>query len=79
LEHDSVDVDGRTLSRPFSVVKVVEVTAQALVEDVGSTKGKSAVTAGSEAGGEFSTSLGWSIELELEVGGNIPSASLGIL
>lgn len=79
LEHESVDVNGRALSSPGSVVEVIEAAAQALVEDAGSTEGQSAVATSRETGGVNRTSLGWRIELELVVGRNVSRASLGIL
>ncbi len=79
LKHESVDVNRGALSSPRSVVEVVEVAAQALVEDAGSPKSKGAVCAVGETSGVNSASLGWGIELELVVGSNVASASLGIL
>ena len=75
---DDVDVDWGALSRLVVVVQVVEGTAQALVEDGGVTKGESAVGASGETGSELGTSLRRTVKLELVVGGNVTSASLGV-
>jgi len=73
-----VDVDGRALVASGLVVKVVEVTAQALVEDGRATDGKSAVAADGETRGVDGTGLGGLVELELVVGSNVTSAALVI-
>ena len=73
-----VDVDGRALVASGLVVKVVEVTAQALVEDGRATDGKSAVAADGETRGVDGTGLGRLVELELVVGSNVTSAALVI-
>lgn len=63
---------------PIAVIKVVEVSADALIEDVGSTEGERAIVAKGEASGIDSSGLGRTVELELVVGGDISSALLGI-
>lgn len=73
---NDVDVDLRALVAGGLVVKVVEGTAQALVEDGRVTKGKSAVAADRPARGVDGTSLGRLVELELVVGGDVASAAL---
>ena len=79
LQLNSRDGDGIAPCSPLAVIQVVEVATQALVEDVGATKSKRSVRTEREAGGKNSFRLRRPIELELEVGCNIASASLGIL
>ena len=64
---------------PLAVIHVVEVATQALGEDVGATKSKRSVRTEREACSKNSFRLRRPIELELEVGCNIASASMGIL
>lgn len=64
---------------PLTVIQIVEVAAQALVEDVGSAEGKGSIVAGGEASSVDCSGLGWAVELELVVGGDISCSSLGIL
>ena len=79
LQLNSHDGDGIALCGPLAVIQVVEVATQALAEDVGATKSKRSVRTEREAGGKNSFRLRRPIELELEVGCNTASASLGIL
>lgn len=79
LEHEGVDGDRRALSGPVTVVEVVEVSAQALVEDVGATERKRAIATDRESGGEEGTSLRGSVKLELVVCGDVPGASLCVM
>ena len=79
LQLNSRDGDGVALCGPLAVIHVAEVATQALEEDVGATKSKRSVRIEREAGGKNSFRLRRPIELELEVGCNIASASLGIL
>jgi hypothetical protein len=76
---EEIDEDGLAVRGPLAVIQVVEVAAQALVEDVGSAEGKRAIVAGGEAVSVDSSGLGRGVELELVVGGDISSSSLGIL
>jgi len=73
---NDVNVDGRALATSGLVVEVVEVSAQALVEDARATKGESAVGASREASGVDGTSLDGVVELELTVGSDVTSAAL---
>jgi hypothetical protein len=73
-----VDVDWRTLSRPVAVVQVVEGTREALVEGGRTAKCERAVSADREARGEDSAGLRGTVELELEVGGDVTSATEGV-
>jgi hypothetical protein len=61
------------------VVQVIEATAQAFVEDCGTTKGERAVAAGREPSGVDCSRLRRVIELELVVGSNITSTAAGIV
>jgi hypothetical protein len=74
-----IDEDGLALRCPLSIIQVVEVPAQALIEDVGAAEGKRAIVAGREATSEDGSSLGRGIELELEVGSNISRAALCVM
>lgn len=62
----------------MSVVQVVEVTAQALVENVGATESQGAIRAHAEAGSVDGTGLSWLVELELVVGGNVTCSALAV-
>lgn len=73
---EDVDVDGRALVASGLVVQVVEVAAQALVEDGRVADGKGAVAADGEARGVDSTSLSGLVELELVVGSNVTGTAL---
>lgn len=79
LEHEGVDGDRRALSGPVTIVEVVEASAQALVEDVGAAQGKRTIAADRESSREESTGLGRGVELKLVVGGDVSSASFGVL
>ena len=70
-ECERLDGDGRTLSRPLAVVEIVEVAAEALPEDVGAAESQAAIAADGEAGGVDGAGLGWLVELELVVGGDV--------
>ena len=74
-ERERLDGDGRTLSGPFAVVEIVEVAAEALPEDVGAAQSQAAVAADGEASSVDGAGLGWLIELELVVGGNVASTA----
>lgn len=73
------DLDGLTLRRPVAVVQVVKVARQALVENSRGTESQGTIGAGREASGDEGTRLRRTIELKLEVGGDVASAILGIL
>jgi len=75
---DGIDQDCLAVRSPIAVIQVVEVSADALIEDVGSTEGERAIVAEGEASGIDGSGLRRVVELELEVGGNISSAFLGI-
>jgi hypothetical protein len=77
---DDVDVDlVALLVLDGGLIEVVEVAAQALLEDGGTTKGKRAVGASRPASSVLGTSLGGrAIELELAVGDNGTNALLGV-
>jgi hypothetical protein len=75
---DDLDGDLVALLAGRLVVQVVEVTAQALVENGLATKGKRAVGASGPTGSVDGTSLGRAVELELVVGGDVTSALLGV-
>lgn len=76
---DDVDVDiVALLAGGLVVVEVVEVTAQALVEDGGATEGKRAVAASGPASSEDGASLSRAVELELVVGSDVTGAVLGV-
>jgi hypothetical protein len=75
---DGIDQDWLAVRSPIAVIQVVEVSADALIEDVGSTEGERAIVAEGEASGIDGSGLRRAVELELEVGGNISSAFLGI-
>ncbi len=77
-ESETLDGDRRALRSPVPVVKVVEVSAAALVEDVGATKSQATVSADRPTRGVDGTSLGWLVELELVVGGDVSCASLRV-
>ena len=74
------DVDGNLVALVALglAVQVVEVTAQALVEDGGAADGEGAVRASGPASSVDGTSLGRAIELELVVGGDVTSALLRV-
>lgn len=73
-----IDGDRRALGSPVHVVQVVEVTAQALVENVGSSQSEGAIAANRPSSSVNSTSLRWLVELELVVGSNVTSATDGV-
>ena len=60
------------------VVKVVEVTAQALEEDSAATECKRAVAASRPASSVNGASLSRAVELELVIGGDVTGAVLGV-
>src|SRR5450755_3217810 len=72
-ERERLDGDGRALSSPVAVVQVVEAAAEALPEHVGAAQRQAPVGAEGEAGGVDGASLGWLVELELVVGGDVAS------
>ena len=73
---EDVDQDGLTLRGPVAIVQVEEAAAQALEEDGGRAKSEGAVAADRESIGEDGSGLGWLVELELEVGRNVPGATV---
>lgn len=73
---NSNDGDGLTLLGPVTIVQVVEVTRKTLVESCRFTQGQDVVIAEREATCVKGTSLGRTVELELEVGRNISSSVL---
>ena len=75
---DNVDVDLVALVASGVVVEVVEVAAQALVEDSGAAEGEGAVAASRPASSVDGASLSRAVELELVVGGDVTSAVLGV-
>ncbi len=74
--HDNVD--WRALRGVVVIVEVVEVAAEALVPGGVIAEGELTILADGEASGVDSTSLGWVIKLELVVGGDVASPTLGI-
>lgn len=72
-------VNWRALSGIVLVVEVVEVAAQALVPSGVGAECERTILADGETSGVDGTSLGWVIELELVVGGDIASAALRVL
>jgi hypothetical protein len=78
LGADNVDGDLVALVAFALRVEVVEVTAQALMEDGGAANGEGAVGASRPTSSVDGTSLGRAIELELVVGGDVTSALLGV-
>lgn len=76
--HD-VEPDRRALLGDPAVIQVVDVTGLALVEDGGVTEGDGAIPADRESGRVESASLRGTVELELEVVGQVRDATLGIL
>ena len=77
-QHKSLDGDWRALRGPVLVVQVVEAAAQALIEDVGTTKGKGAVRADCPTGSVNGTGLRWLVKLELVVGSNVACPADGV-
>jgi hypothetical protein len=75
---ENVQVDWVALSGPMSVVKVVETTTVALVEDGRSTESQGTVATRRPSSSVDSTSLGWLVELVLVVGGNVSGTTFGI-
>ena len=67
-----------TLWCPVLAVQVVEVSAQALIENSCVTKGNRRVAADGETSSKDGTGLGWLVKLELEVVGDVSSALLGV-
>ncbi|PSE10589.1 hypothetical protein C7G95_19175, partial [Acinetobacter nosocomialis] len=67
------------LLSPVLVVQVVEVARQAAVEGLVAAKSKQVVLADGETAGVDGASLRRSIELELEVGGDVTSAVLRVV
>lgn len=59
----------------MAVVEVVEVAAEALPPDVGSSKSQAAIGADREACSVDSTGLRWLVELELVVGCDVPGTA----
>lgn len=78
LKGQCLDGDGRALRSPAAVVKVEEVAAQALVENVGAAESQAAIAANRESRGIDCASLGRCIELELVIGCNVSSAAFAI-
>lgn len=64
------------MGRPVTIVEVIKVAAQTLVEHARSAKGKTAVGANGEPGRDDGPGLGWTIELKLVVGCDIASTAL---
>lgn len=79
LQLESTDSDRVALRGPFAVIKVVEASAQTLIENVRATESQGLVATDGESGSVDSTGLRRVIELKLEIGCNISSAALGIL
>jgi len=75
---EDVNEDLLALSTLSDLVEVVEGTAQALVPDGRATERKGAVGTGGETTSVDGTSLSWSVELELLVGGNVSGAVLAV-
>ena len=75
---DDVDVDWAALGRPVAIVQVVERSGEALVENGRAAKSQRAVAANREARGEDCAGLSRSVELELEVGGNVSGTALAV-
>lgn len=73
------DGDSLALLSPVLVVQVVEVARQAAVEGLVGAEGQQVVLANGETAGVDGTSLRRTIELELEVGGNVTGALLGVV
>ena len=71
--------DWVTLRSPFTVVEIVEIAAETLVEGRRAAERQTAITADAEAGGVDCTGLWWGVELELIVGCNVTSATLVVL
>ena len=68
----------RALAGIVVVVEVVEIAAQALIPSGVGAECERTILADGETSGVDGTSLGWVIELELVVGGNVASAALRI-
>lgn len=79
LQLKEIDGDWRALRRPRSIIKIIEVTAEALIENIRATEGQRTVTASGEASGVDCSILGRGIKLELEVGSNVACTSLSVL
>lgn len=75
---DRNDGNGFALLGPVTVVQVVEVTRETLVERRRFAQSQGAVLAKREAAGDEGTGLGRTVELELVVGCNISSPVLRI-
>jgi len=75
---NDVDVDLRALVTSGCIVKVVEGTAQALVEESRVTNGKGTVGADRPASSVDGIGLDWVVELELVVGDDLTSAALAV-
>jgi len=70
-ERQGLERNGRALRRPEAVVQVVEATAQTLPEHIRSSQCQATIGTHGKASGDDSSRLGWVVELELEVGGNV--------
>ena len=76
---NDVDVDLRALGGLGLVVQVVEIAAQALVEDGVVTDGEGVVRADGPASSVDGTGLRGTVELELVVGRDVTGAALVVL
>ena len=70
--------DSLALRGPVAVIEIIELSRATLVEGRGGTEGQDVVLAYRETRGEDGTGLRGTIELELEVGGNVSSSALGV-
>lgn len=78
VTRENLDQDGFTLWCPWAVIEVEEGTAEAFIEDCRSTQSERVVPADREATSEDGSSLGRSVELELEVARDVSGAGLCI-
>lgn len=69
-------VDSLALGRPFAVIQVVEFARATLVEDLRRAEGQISVLTSGEARGSEGPSLRGTVELELEVVGNVTGTAL---
>lgn len=72
------NLDGGALRGPVAVVQIVEVTRLALVPNGGATEGEGAIAARAEASSVDGTGLRGTVELKLEVGGDIACPLLSV-
>ncbi len=79
LDQKSINENWGALRSPRAIVKVIEATAQALVEDVGSAQREGTVIARRETSCDDGTCLRGSIKLELVIGGDISRPPILVL